>query len=141
MGADRAQFLGYLFRKDLTEMMRAGWTALGKHIGTAAIPATDLEVWVFKHESRIFGLFQFPPTMTSGEAIAALVVTGPITNGDPKELSETPVRYFVLERTSSPSTTILEHSTAGFVAVRPGPMLGSAPTDFTDVVMEIIFGK
>src|SRR3954462_3490903 len=60
-GADRVKFLGYLFHQDLKGMMRAGWTAVGKeHFGAAATPATDLEVWVFKHESRIFGLFQFP---------------------------------------------------------------------------------
>jgi hypothetical protein len=141
-GADHGKFLGYLFHKDLKGMMRAGWTAIGKeHFGVAAIPATDLEAWVFKHESRIFGLFQFPPTVTAGEAIAALVVTGPIASSATEQLSQTPVRYFVLERASNTSTTVFEYSAAGFTAVRSGPMLGSGPSAFSDVVMEIVFGK
>jgi hypothetical protein len=140
--ADRGKFLGYLFHKDLKGMMRAGWTAIGKeHFGAAAIPATDLEAWVFKHESRIFGLFQFPPTVTTGESIAAVVVTGPVASSAPEQLSQTPVRYFILERASGTSTTVLEYSAAGFTAVRSGPMLGSGPSAFSDVVMEIVFGK
>src|SRR5262245_661545 len=61
LGPKRAGFVALLFRKELQEAMRSGWTAVGKEFGAAAIPATALEVSVFRHEAYIFCFFQFPP--------------------------------------------------------------------------------
>ena len=119
--------------------MRSGWSEIGRDSGST-IPASSLEVSVFRHESCLCAFFQFPKVMFPGEAVAGMVVAGPFSQTNPAEITAAPVRYFLLEAAGGSVSLIKEWTLTGFAALSAGPPVGSDWTAFADMVFARLFG-
>jgi hypothetical protein len=140
-GEKRSSFITLLFNKELNEFMRGSWIGLGKSFGVAAVPVENFNVTVFRNESHLCAIFEFPPALNPGEAILGLVVVGPAAAWTPQDIVKAPVRYFILERTQIPCPTIKEWTKTGFVSTGREVKPGAPVTDFMDMVFGLMFAR
>ncbi|HEX8297420.1 MAG TPA: hypothetical protein VF593_14035 [Chthoniobacteraceae bacterium] len=110
--SQRSGFLGMLMTEQATQTMRENWQRGAARIlpPEQLISPAALSVEAFHHKQHLCALIVFPPPNAPGEAHFGFIVAGPGPSGDwaPEVRAALPVRYFLLERSTSDTPTIFE---------------------------------
>ena len=131
----RGGFLAAMSDPNSTRTLQEAWQKCGASVLPRELLASSagLSASGFRHENYLCLLIIFPPPKVAGESHLGFIVAGPSNDWSPDARAKVPVRYFLLERSSSDTPVILEwrpSSTEGdelFDALGPGPSPKNPP--------------
>lgn len=143
----RSGFLVSLSDARASQILQESWHKLGAGVLPSALlmPPTGLSASGFKHEKYLCFLIVFPTPKVAGESYLGLIVAGPSEDWSSEARAKVPVRYFILERSATPTPTVFEwrpSSTEGdelFDSHGPGPS-PQHPPDFVEAVLSRFYG-
>ncbi len=106
----RSGFLAAISGAQANKTLQESWQMSGMAIlpPNQLIPPTGLGVSGFKNDNHLCFLILLPAPKSAGESYFAFITAGPSEDWSPAAREHVPVRYFLLERTASDTTSILE---------------------------------
>ena len=148
---DRGAFLGAMLSPKPNDVLQRCWHDLGAKALTKALtpkdllPPDGLSGSAFRHDKFLCFFIIFPEPKAPGESYFGFVVAGPSDDWSPEARANVPVRYFILERSSSDVPTVFEwrQQTPGdsgdFESLGAGPS-PQHPPHFSNSILSRFFG-
>jgi hypothetical protein len=143
----RSGFLFAISSPQGSQTLQETWNRVGAAIlpREQLLPPTGLSVSNFRHEKYVCFLILFPKPRVAGEAYFGFIAAGPTDDWSPETRSRVPVRYFLLERSSSDAPIILEWHPSEtkdeeiFDSLGAGPQPND-PRDFVGMILAQFYG-
>ena len=144
----RPGFLVEMSSPRATQVLQEAWEKVGIRLRLPPamfISPAGMSASGFSHGSLRCFFIVFPPPESAGESFFGLVVAGPADDWSAKALSRVPVRYFILESSTTGTPAVFEWqpSSAGeeevFTALGSGPSPENPP-DFVEAILARVYG-
>jgi hypothetical protein len=144
----RSGFLYAIAAPQASQTLQENWTklaALSPLPKEQCLPPTGMSVSNFRYEKYVCFLIIFPRPRVTGEAYFGFIVAGPTDDWSPETRAKVPVCYYLLERSSSDSPTILQWRPTDTKGEETFDSLGGGPSPndprlFVELILTRFYG-
>lgn len=147
LSSRRSGFLEAMLDKQAAQKLQESWKRFGAGVlpPNALMAPTGLSVSGFQHHGHLCLLILFPTPKAPGESHFGFIVAGPSDDWSPEATAKVPVRYFLLERSTSPLPTLFEWRPSNTDDEEIFDNHGAGipphdPTDFTELILSRFYG-